>query len=177
MSPTLDARAFQSKLQHLEALLHEVEEFADPAAQSCTRQVVQAVLDLHAAGLERLVGRLDAATLDACAGDDVIAGLLLLHGVHPLDTEARVRQALDQVRPYLRAHGGGVELLDVEDGVVRLRLTGGCHSCPSSAATMAQTVEEAILAKAPDVTAVEMDGMADTEPATNGRALVALPIL
>jgi Fe-S cluster biogenesis protein NfuA len=178
MATTPDARDFQSKLQRLEALLREAEELPDPAARECMRQVVRAVLDLHATGLERLIGQLDAATLDACVADDVTAGLLLLHGLHPLDTETRVRQALDQVRPYLRSHGGGVELLDISDGVVRLRLEGSCDGCPSSAATMAQTVEEAILAKAPDVTAVELDGIADIPPAgANGRPLVALPVL
>ena len=74
-----------------------------------------------------------------------MGGLLLLHGLHPLDLEARVRQALDKVRPYLRSHGGNVELLGVDEGVVRLRLEGSCHGCPSSAATMRQTIEEAIL--------------------------------
>jgi Fe-S cluster biogenesis protein NfuA len=184
MTNTLDGRAFQSQLQRLEALLHEVERFTDPAAQACTRQIVQAVLDLHGAGLERLLGHLETAgeagiaVLDACARDDVVAGLLLLHGLHPLDVEARVRQALEQVRPYLRSHGGNVELLSVSDGIVRLRLEGSCDGCPSSAATMTQTIEEAILAKAPDVTAVEVEGLADNASATtNGRALVALPVL
>ena len=104
-------------------------------------------------------GEAGAAILDACARDDVVGGLLLLHGLHPLDLEARVRQALEQVRPYLRSHGGNVELLGVGDGVVRLRLEGSCHGCPSSAVTMKQTIEEAILAKAPDVTAVEVEGL------------------
>jgi len=178
MTTTPDARAFHSKLQRLEELLREAEELPDPTARECMRQVVRAVLDLHATGLERLIDRMGPTALDECAGDDVIAGLLLLHGLHPLDMEARVLQALDQVRPYLRSHGGGVELLDITDGVVRLRLEGSCDGCPSSAATMAQTVEEAILANAPDVTAVEVDGMADLTPAgTNGRPLVALPVL
>ena len=183
MTDTLDARAFQSQLQRLEALLREAEGFADPAAQSCTRQIVQAVLDLHAAGLGRLLGHVEsagatgAAVLDACAHDDVVAGLLLLHGLHPLGVEVRVRQALDQVRPYLRSHGGNVELLGVDDGVARLRLVGNCDGCPSSAATLAQTVEDAILAKAPDVTVtVERPAGADAVPA-GGRGLVALPVV
>ena len=46
----------------------------------------------------------------------MVGGLLMLHGLHPLDLETRVRQALDQVRPYLRSHGGNVELLGVSDG-------------------------------------------------------------
>jgi Fe-S cluster biogenesis protein NfuA len=118
------------------------------------------------------------ALLDACARDEVVGGLLLLHGLHPLDVETRVRQALEQVRPYLRSHGGNVELLGVDGGVVRLRLEGSCHSCPSSSATMQQTVEEAIYGKAPEVTAVEVEGMAEAAPAPETeRGRVALPIL
>ena len=120
MTPTLDARAFQAKLQRLDDLLREVDRFTDPAAQAHTREIVQAVLELHGVGLERLLdhvaeaGEPGAAVLDACAGDAVVSGLLLLHNLHPLDLEARVRQALDDVRPYLRSHGGNVELLGVD---------------------------------------------------------------
>ncbi len=68
------------------------------------------------------IWRRDRRVLDTCAGDEVVAGLLLLHGLHPLDVETRVRQALESVRPLLRSHGGNVELLEVREGVVRLRL-------------------------------------------------------
>jgi Fe-S cluster biogenesis protein NfuA len=179
-----EARAFQARLQRLDHLLSEVERLSDPAAQAQTREIVQAVLDLHGTGLERMLGHLEAggeagaAIRDACAGDDVVAGLLLLHGLHPLDLETRVLQALDQVRPYLRSHGGNVELLGVRDGVVRLRLVGSCHGCPSSAVTMKQTIEEAILGKAPDAIAVEVEGAEEDPSVTpDGRVLVALPVL
>ena len=158
MTNSPDTREFRPQLQRLEALLHEAEELTDPAAQACCRQFVRAVLDLHAAGLERLVGHMDGSALDACANEDIVSGLLLLHNLHPQDTETRVRQALEQVRPYLRSHGGNVELLEINGGVARLRLEGSCDHCPSSALTMSQTIEEAILAKAPDVIAVEVEG-------------------
>jgi Fe-S cluster biogenesis protein NfuA len=181
---TLDARELQGKLQRLDALIREVDRFADPSAQAHTREIVQAILDLHRFGLERVLGHVEgarekgAAILDALTRDDVVGGLLLLHGLHPLDLETRVRQALDQVRPYLRSHGGNVELLGVGDGVVRLRLAGSCHGCPSSAVTMRQTIEEAILAKAPDAVAVEVEGAAESPSVTeDGRVLIALPVL
>ncbi len=182
MTNTIDAREFQAGLQRLDALLREVERFPDPAAQSHTRAILRAVLDLHGAGLERLLAHLEEAgeagraALDACARDEVVGGLLLLHGLHPLDVEARVRQALEGVRPYLRSHGGNVELLAVGDGTVRLRLQGSCHSCPSSAVTMKQTIEEAVLARAPEVTAIEVEGMVEETPA-EGPARLALPVL
>ena len=87
-------------------------------------------------------------------------------------------QALEQVRPYLRSHGGNVELLEVRDGVVRLQLEGSCHGCPSSAVTMKQTIEEAILAKAPDMVAVEVEGASEGPTVTaDGRVLIPLTVL
>jgi Fe-S cluster biogenesis protein NfuA len=184
MTSTLDAREFQSRLERLDALLREMEHGADPAMQTRTREIVQALLDLHGVGLERLLGHITeageggSAILDACAGDEMVAGLLLLHGLHPLDLEARLHQALEVVRPLLHSHGGNVTLLGVRDGVVRLRMDSSCHSCPSSAVAMQQTVEEAIYGKAPEVTAVVVEGMAENSwTAENGRARLALPVL
>jgi Fe-S cluster biogenesis protein NfuA len=184
MTDTIDGREFRAEMQRLDGLLRGVDRFADIGAQAHVRALVRAVLDLHGAALERLLAHVEAGgecgrtILDACAGDEVVAGLLLLHGLHPLDVADRVRQALDDVRPYLRSHGGNVELVGVGDGVVRLRLEGSCHSCPSSSLTMKQTVEEAILARAPDVTAVEVEGLAEVAPApAGGGARLALPVV
>jgi Fe-S cluster biogenesis protein NfuA len=177
-------RDFQGRLERLNRLLGEAERDADPASRGRLQQIVQAVLELHGTALAQLLehvaqaGEAGRGILDACARDDVVSGLLLLHGLHPLDAETRVRQALDGVRPYLRSHGGSVELLEVRDGVVRLRLEGSCHHCPSSSVTMQQTVEEAIYNKAPEVTAVEVEGLPEQVPALDaGSERFALPVL
>jgi Fe-S cluster biogenesis protein NfuA len=179
-----DAGDFQERLQHLDQLLHEAERTGDPAARAVTRRVAQAVLDVHGTGLERILGHLDAAgpagaaVRDACVADPVVGGLLLLHGLHPLDLETRVGQALEDVRPFLRSHGGNVALVAVSDGVVRLRLEGSCDGCPSSAATMRQTIEEAIVARAPDAAAIEVEGVVDEAPMpADNRAMFALPVV
>ena len=180
----LDSREFQSQLERLDILLQEAEQSSDAPAQAHIRQTVQAVLDLHKAGLERILGHLEAAgeagagVRDAFVGDQVISGLLLLHGLHPLGLEARVLLALQQVRPYLRSHGGNVELVNLADGVVTLRLEGSCRGCPSSAMTMKQTVEEAILAHAPDALGLVVEGAVNEPMMTpDGQALVVLQTL
>src|SRR5207342_3700909 len=100
-------------------------------------------------------GRLGEAELSALAADDLVASLLLVHGLHPYGVVERVEQALESVRPYLGSHGGDVELLGVgEDGTVRLRLLGSCDGCPSSAVTLKLAVEGAIESAAPEVTAI-----------------------
>lgn len=184
MTIPFDSRQFQARLEHLETLLGEVERSDDPAAQTRVREIVRAILGLHEAGLERLLeiiadkGETGKAILDACAREGVVSGMLLLHNLHPLDLEARLHQALEGVRPYLRSHGGNVELLGIEEGVVRLRLQGSCHSCPSSALTMQQTIVEAIYGRAPEVTAIEVEGMAaDSLGQEDGQVRVALPMV
>ena len=87
------------------------------------------------------------------AADDLIRGVLLLHGLHPMDLRSRVEGALESVRPYMRSHGGGVELLGVAGDTVRIRLEGHCQGCPSSMVTLKLAVEKAIYEAAPDVAA------------------------
>ena len=85
------------------------------------------------------------------------------------DLETRVLNALDKSRPLLHSHGGDVELLSVEGGVVKLRLQGSCRSCPSSTVTLKQAIEKAIYEEAPDVTEIVTGDIQSQEPAmSNG---------
>jgi Fe-S cluster biogenesis protein NfuA len=184
MAHATDDKSFQARIARLETLLAEVERYADPLARAHTREIVQAILELHGTGLERILEQIAAtgeeglSLIDTLARDDLVGSLLLLYGIHPLDVEARVRQALEEVRPALRSHGGNVELLGVSGTVVRLQLHGSCDGCPSSAATMQQTIREAVFARAPEVTAVELDGQVEHPPAAAvAGARLALPLV
>jgi Fe-S cluster biogenesis protein NfuA len=147
----------------IERLLEEVEALPDLAARQTATALATALLDLYGEGLARMVEIVaqrddDGELASALAGDELVAHLLLLHGLHPEPVQRRVHQALVEVRPYLEAHGGDVELLSVEDGVVRLALNGSCKGCPSSAATLKLAIEDAIRRAAPDVERVEAEG-------------------
>jgi Fe-S cluster biogenesis protein NfuA/nitrite reductase/ring-hydroxylating ferredoxin subunit len=142
-----------------------------PVAQQRGEDLVALVTNLYGAGLERLLevladaGRLDAVALDALAADELVSGLLLVHGLHPYDVTTRVAAALDSVRPYLGSHGGDVELLGIDDaGVITLRMLGTCDSCPSSTVTLQLAVEGAIQAAAPEVTAIQVEPGARSTP-------------
>ena len=63
----------------------------------------------------------------------------------------KVEAALDKIRPALRADGGDVELVDVKDGVVTVRLTGACGSCPMSTMTLKMGVERIVKEEVPDI--------------------------
>lgn len=57
----------------------------------------------------------------------------------------QVQEVLDKLRPFLQRDGGDVELVDVEDGIVKLRLQGACGSCPSSTITLKAGIERALV--------------------------------
>jgi Fe-S cluster biogenesis protein NfuA len=134
--------------ERIEALLEEVEALPDTRARETALELVQRLLDLYGEGLARIVERVNVAPV---ADDEVVAHLLLLHGLHPVPLEQRVRAALEEVRPFLGTHGGDVEIAAVEDDVVRLRLQGSCSGCPSSTVTLSNAIEAAIYKAAPDV--------------------------
>jgi Fe-S cluster biogenesis protein NfuA/nitrite reductase/ring-hydroxylating ferredoxin subunit len=129
------------------------------AARERAEQLVREVVDLYGAGLERIVAISVAANpelAEAFTRDNLVASLLLVHGLHPHDVQRRVTDALDSVRPYLGSHGGDVHLLEVDGDVVRLRFAGSCKSCPSSAVTLELAVEDAVRAAAPEISSIEV---------------------
>lgn len=67
----------------------------------------------------------------------------------------RVEKALNYVRPHLQADGGDVELIDVENGIVKVRLTGACAGCPMSQMTLKQGIESYIRKVIPEISSVE----------------------
>jgi Fe-S cluster biogenesis protein NfuA len=152
--------------ERIDALLDELGDRAMPAVMERVEELLQCVMALYGSGLDRIVEVVGGDTLRVLADDDVVGNLLVLHDLHPDDVDTRVQQALDRVRPYLGSHAGGVSLSGVdENGVVHLRLEGSCDGCPSSSLTVKSAIEDAILMVAPDVVAVEADGMVDEAPA------------
>jgi Fe-S cluster biogenesis protein NfuA/nitrite reductase/ring-hydroxylating ferredoxin subunit len=162
----------RERVGQIESLLEDIETLPDPVAQARCTEVVSALLDLYGEGLARIVERMPEPR--ALVEDELVAHLLLLHGLHPVPVEARVHGALEEVRPYLQSHGGNVQLVSLQDGVLRLRLEGSCSGCPSSAATLALAVEDAVRKAAPEIEEIKAE---DAEPApasANGPALIQL---
>lgn len=145
---------FQQRLKSIERLLGELEAAADPNLRATAQELVQLVMDLHGAGLERileLIRASDENVVEKLGRDELVASLLILYGLHPVDLETRVQQALDKARVRLRPHEGEVELLGIQDGVVRLRIQANGHGCGSKPEALREIVENAIYQGAPDV--------------------------
>jgi len=67
----------------------------------------------------------------------------------------KVEAALAKIRPTLQADGGDVELVDVTDGVVKVKLTGACGTCPMSTMTLKMGVERILKEQIPEIKRVE----------------------
>lgn len=176
-----DSDQFQQRLQRLELLIQQSERLSDPEARAHVREIVRALLDLHTAGLERFLNCVflddyDHSIIDRLISDDVISGLLLLHGLHPLGIGERLQRALDELRPELQTHGCGLEVAAVTENHLRLRLDAN-HEFPDSiASALRRSIEASIAALAPEIETVEIDGL-ELVPDFDGGARIALPVL
>ncbi len=152
--------------ERIEELLASLRSRGGAAAQTA-EELVRLLVGMYGDGLAAIMAALaeegepGRAITGRLTADPLVEGLLLLHGLHPLDVDARIQRALDQVRPYLGSHAGGVQYLGVTDGVARLRLEGSCHGCPSSTVTVQLAIEGAVQDAAPEVSEVVVEGMTD----------------
>jgi Fe-S cluster biogenesis protein NfuA len=148
--------------ERIEQLLAE---FGESGGESARRaeELVRVLVGLYGAGLARIVATAQqAGVLDQLTGDSLVSSLLVVHDLHPLSTSERIAIALDEIRPYLGSHAGGVEFLGVDDeGVLRLRLEGTCNGCPSSTVTAKISIENAVRRAAPEITRVEVEGVVE----------------
>jgi Fe-S cluster biogenesis protein NfuA len=173
------ADEFKKRIARIEELIHAIDILPDETARGQAQELVQALLELHGSGLNRALEKIYDSGPDgerliySLAEDDLVSNLLLLHGLHPLDLETRVRNAIEEVKPRLGLHGGSVELLGVTpEGRVQLKLQGNCHECPSSRLTLRFSIEEALYAAAPDLTGFDVEGLPDeqSKPTADGPA-------
>lgn len=164
---------FQLKVQRISELVRDLENIADPESRGSAKALVQLLLDLHSAGLERAMEIVASSreagqhTIDELGHDPLVGSLLVLYGLHPLDMETRVLQAVDKIQPRVRKGGGELELLGFNGNAVRLHLRVTGHSCGSTATTLKSMVEEALYEAAPDVNTLVIEGL-DQEPGSAG---------
>jgi hypothetical protein len=146
----MEQAEFRARVRRIETLLESLESVRDASARATTLELVRAIRDVHAAGLERILeiaGAADSSFDKALAKDDLVASLLLLHGLHPAPMEERVSNALERMEPFLRRRGASARVLSIEGGVVRIRVEGGS---PMAADALREALEESVYAMAPE---------------------------
>jgi hypothetical protein len=166
-----DKQAVQTSLRRLEVLIAALDALPDPATREPAREVLQLVLDLHGLALTKLVAGVAAeggsALLNRLAQDPHIGAMLLLHGAHPENAEARVRRALEQLKPRLEEHDARVISVRLVRGSLRLLLSG------ATAPALRQEIEGAIIDAAPELEEIWFEEV--DEHAAND-AIAALPL-
>jgi Fe-S cluster biogenesis protein NfuA len=157
-----DENQFAQSAERIEELIANLEQSTDPAARAGVRELVQALMDVHGAALERMleiISRVDDRVKRAVADDPLVSSLLLLYGLHPDDLDTRVHRAMERMRQYVRKHGGEIGEISINEAKISVRLeTTGCHS---TAHTLKSAVEDAIRAAAPEVAEVEIKDVAE----------------
>jgi Fe-S cluster biogenesis protein NfuA len=159
-----DSKDFRQDMQRIGGLVQEIESIADPAVRASTKNLVQLIMDLHGAALEKALNIVAEAgepginTIEQLGHDPLVSSVLVLYGLHPEDIRTRVAKAVDRMRPQLRKQGCEVELVDVNGGAIRLRVETGSHTCGSTAKTLQASLEGAVYDAAPDLTTLLIEG-------------------
>ena len=182
-------KELQTHVQRIGDMVERLEATADPHTRTLAKDLLESLMALHGAGLERLLqlaseaGETGEAIIRKCAQDQVVGSLLLLYGLHPESIETRVTRALVKLRHKLQAHGAIAELVSVDDaGNVRVRLQVQAGGCGSSAASAKATLETELRDAAPDAVVLVEESGAGFAPGgfvsvaqlQSGRAITAL---
>ena len=173
----------EALIERFQELTASLERIDDPLARRSAEELIGVVLDLYGEGLRRIFdglveeGEATAELRGRLADDGVVASLMLIHDLYPVSLEERVQEALESVRPYMESHGGNVELVGIEEGRARIRLSGSCDGCPASSATLELAIKQALDEHAPDLEALEVEGGVDAPGIDAAPSGVELPIV
>lgn len=155
------AEEFETRARRLDHARAAVDALPDDARAAVSE--LCAAQDAHlAAVLTTIVRRLRGdergrELLYELVDDPEVHAALVKAGVVRPSVAMRAVQVLEGVAPYIRSHGGDVELVRIEDGIAYVRLTGACKSCSASSITLRRVVTDALLTNIPELVSVEDD--------------------
>jgi len=161
---------FQEKIRQLGQMVARLDQLPDGECRVVAKELVQLLMDLHGAGLERVLevifesGDQGQRIIDKLGQDPLAGSLLLLYSLHPDDMETRVQTAVERLRPRLRKLACTIDSVEVRDGAVRLTVTPSGHGCGSSLGEVRSLVEDVLYELAPDLTSLEIPGLEQPAP-------------
>ncbi|MDR7300047.1 NifU family protein [Haloactinomyces albus] len=154
-----DNEQAREQVRRVESALSALESQPEAITGARAVEAVETLVAVYGDCLARVMQCIEESghgeVTEALATDELVSHLLLVHDLHPVDTETRVQQALEEVRHSLGSHGGEIHLAEVADGVVRVRIE--VQGCPSTVEKLRLAVEEAIAKAAPDIERVEAE--------------------
>jgi Fe-S cluster biogenesis protein NfuA len=149
------------RIQRIGEIVEQLESAADPNARAMAKELLESLMALHGAGLERILelaseaGETGEDIVRKFARDELVGSLLLLYGLHPDDLLTRVQRALEKSQAFLESHAASAELVSIDDdGAVTVRLQVKSSGCGSSAASVKSTLEGSLQNAAPDATSI-----------------------
>lgn len=152
---------FQIAVHQLDELVREFESYPSDEVREHVMALLQAVDAVHRMGLARLIRVLQdlgqGDLVEIAASDPVIRTLLLLYDLLPSDPFCQAARAIAKIHPYIQSHGGEVEVLDVVDGVVHLRLLGVCVGCPSASVTLQEGIRKVLEKEMPGFVEIQVE--------------------
>lgn len=146
---------FDSLLTRLEQLVGDIEHLDEPVKEQVF-ELLDGIDTMHRVALRRLAERLDPPTLERIREDGAVAWLLDAYGAG-VDERGLADHALESIRPYIHSHGGKVEVLSAEGGIVRLKMSGACAGCTASAITLKEGIEEALRDNFPGFLTIDVE--------------------
>jgi Fe-S cluster biogenesis protein NfuA len=156
--------ALQKQIRRIGEIVEQLESTADPNARAMARELLESLMALHGAALERILevaseaGEAGETLIRKLGRDELVSSVLLLYGLHPEDLNSRVSRALEKARTYLTSHSASAELVSIaEDGTVTLRLEVKSAGCSSPAASVKTYLEAAMQDAAPDATSIVVE--------------------
>lgn len=179
---TLHTSDLEYLAQKVDEVLERVRQQPEET-QKLALELREAIEAFHKLGLTRIIQRLRSdphgkdLLLDL-VDDRAVYALFAMHKLVREDLSVRVSEVLELVRPYMKSHGGDVELVKATPDTVYVRLSGSCNGCSMSAVTLRNTVEEALREHLPQIRSVEV---VPNEPEPAGfvplQALSPAPVL
>ena len=146
-APELPAE-FQHLLEWLGTGLERMQEIQDDETRGEVFALLEGIDVLHRQGLGRIFDLIASLggpkAVEQISQDPIVRTLLEMYDLPEVDERTEVERVLQGVHPYFESHGGKLELLGVEAGRVRVRLSGSCKGCPGTATTLQRVVEEAL---------------------------------
>lgn len=166
------------RAKHVERLLDELRESVGPSTWPRVEELVRVLVGLYGEGLARLLAHAreevwDLTTFaEKLTADEVIAGLLALHGLHPIPVRTRIESALHEVEAMLSSLGGRVVLSGIDSDVAHVRLSGFADE--NAARVFARQATYAIQKAAPEIDSVSVEGLPESQPTPQVPQLIAL---
>ena len=167
----------------LNILLESIEQHPEEAVGNHVRALVYTLLDLHHGALQRITEIVSAQPtgkeiLQEMNDDELVQAVLMVHDLMAQPLEARIEHALEFARKQLKSYGADVELVEVKNGVARLKLLGGASTANVSTTILKAEIEHALHQHTPDLLNVEYeDTIAPVRPPKLVQILPLRPVI